>query len=61
MQTKKGTGRDETRSDAVRLDAIQAQREHLLNRIWRSEHAIEADRKLVAQLDDLIAKSKKKS
>lgn len=61
MQTKKGTGRDEVRSDKARLDAIRAQREQLINRIWRSEHAIERDRKLIAQLDDLIAKSKKKS
>lgn len=59
MQPKKridgdGTGR-------ARLNEMRAQREHLINRVWRAEEEIERDRKLIDHLNELIAESEDES
>jgi hypothetical protein len=61
MRAKKQIGRNEERPDKARLNAIRAERAQLVNRVWRAEKTIERDRRLIGQLDELIAKSKQKS
>lgn len=57
MRPKKQTGGD----DKARLSAIRAERDQLLDRVWRAEKMIERDRKQIGQLNQLIAKSDEKS
>ena len=57
MPAKKQIGRD----DKALLKAIRNARDQLVDRVWRAEHAIERDRKLIGQLDEVIAKSDEKS
>jgi hypothetical protein len=57
MRSRETGGRADLQSERAGLDAIRNEREYLIDQIRLSERTIEHSRKLLKQLDALLAKA----